>query len=553
MSLKMNSGRSKLIAAVLVCFLIGNLIDLWLLDVGQPANAQPVIIGHGVPTSNTLTLNPRSSISGTNNINNINNPNFTPQALTETTTCNNNQVRITIDKEVIDNTNNPNARIFTFTIARITTSDGLKQIGFTGPSDTQQFCVNVGDTWRVVETTTSPQQGFSFTTDYTSTPVSTPSNSCNGQAQTNQDITCTVTNTITSNQGLPITNPDNNQPAQSDTTTSQVFTPQSLSDSGPTQSSAAAGGRRINPPFQTCAANTITGTVPSSLNNANGKDTDVKTIVRAPSDALYLIRGAIPLDQIKEAMTSLHNTNTITIVLMSDINNDDGVSTRVDNPQFMGKVIVTDDKDPVKQKVIKFNVDAVRTECKFITLANTIGNPPNNVRVAPLGQTKNLSPGSVKASDINKLVVGGPKVTSTLSTVAGNNLYPAALNPPFATCQTPTSQDAEHPDTSLASSDSLALYNVRGTILDKNALSGDRLTVQIVADLVPIDSDLAKIVNSNNPYIKVNLISQNNNPNENNPNAQLVPFTMKDLWTECKAISLASETVFQAAPDEISP
>jgi len=549
--------------------LLTNLFDLAFRDIFIPlAKAQPILTGSPITPRNQFTidrrlLNPTGGIltSSSNNNNNgrtnlftpqaltqttNNNPNvFTPQALIVTTQCTSNQVPITINKQLVDNTNSPSTSSLSFIIT-FSINDNLIDTSQYQNGDSRQFCVNVNSDWSVVETTPSPINGFTFTTDYTSNPVSTSSTSCSGTAQLSQPITCTVTNTITSGSA-PIINPQL-PPAESNVNNEQLFSPQALNEGGPTQSGATAAGRQINPPFQVCKANTKTGS--TDLNAPNGQPIeDTKTIVRAPSDALYLVKGAIPLDKVNAALTARH-TNIITIAVISDLHADDGISTRVDNPQFFGKVIVEDSKDGAKQTVINFNVDAVRTECKFITIGETVGNPPNNVKVTPLGQLKPLTPGSVKASDINKLLVGGPKVTGTLT-----GLYPIVLNPPFATCQLPPTpnsnaggKDSGTIAATDANADSFAFYNVKGTIDGDGSISGNRLTVQIITDLVPVDSDLAKIVNQNNQYVKVNLIS-----NENKPDAKTIPFTLKDLTTDCKAISLTSQTVFDPSPGELNP
>jgi hypothetical protein len=395
----------------------------------------------------------------------------------------------------------------------------------------QGVCINVGEVYTVVETGKS--SSFTFTTTYINNPPGSSSpNQCSGTPLSNQPITCSIINSITgSNNGRGALQFDDSTPAppSSPQQSEQVTSPQA--PEGPTSTGAGTSGRITNPPFQTCFGNTI-----STASRLGGSAT-VTDLVRAPSAGQYIIEGAIPLDKVRSAMSSL-NTNIITITLLSDLLPEDGVSTAVANPQFTGKVIVTDPNDGAKQRIINFGVDAVRTECKFITIAKPAGKPPNS-NVAPLAELNDLKNKNIRASDIDKLLIGGVRVTT--SNTQGQ--FAPVLNPPFATCQSPASTA----NANLANSDDLALYNVKGTI-KSNDISGKSLTVEITADLQQADTDLAKIIKNNNPFIKVNLIAD-----ENRASAKQIPFTLSDLWTDCKDISLATKTVFQPKAGEVSP
>jgi hypothetical protein len=271
--------------------------------------------------------------------------------------------------------------------------------------------------------------------------------------------------------------------------------------------------------------------------------------MRVPSENTIAVDGTIPLDKVKSAMTSL-DTNTFTISLIQDLFPNDGIKTAIASPPLTGKVIVTSD-DGVKQKIIDFNIQNARTECKFITLAKAIG-PANSKNTAAIGQLGKVNTGNVKIPDNNKLVAGIGSFVLPINPIP-NNPFPQALNPPFATCQNPTvtvsaSGVPTVDPTTNTNKDSLALYNIRGTISDLSQISGRSLTILVNTDLVFADTDHATLINGNNPLINVNIIS-----NADKNTAHKIGFTISDLWTDCKAVNANTQDEFRVLPGEIAP
>ena len=102
--------------------------------------------------------------------------------------------------------------------------------------------------------------------------------------------------------------------------------------------------------------------------------------------------------------------------------------------------------------------------------------------------------------------------------------------------------------TNLKTNDNIGIYNVRGNVKEIGSLYGKDVTVQINSDLVQATSDKAQILDNNNPYLKVNLVVD-----EDSDDAHKVPFELKDLWTDWKDISLESQPVFEPIQSEIRP
>jgi hypothetical protein len=437
------------------------------------------------------------------------------------TTCPAGQHALTIVKVLNDNNGIASNPVFHV----IDTINGVQNTMTFSPSNSQsnsQFkCLDEGDSFTIREV---HDTFFSF--------VSVPSGTCNGQMGTS-DLTCTLTNTVTSQNGggggfVPQTGSTFAPPSVIGTT---VPEPQAAISSGSTTSQASLAGRLTNPPFQVCQGNTL----PTS-----------QDIFRLPSSGTYIIQGIVNAAQLRSALNSLQPQDQgVTIQLLSDLNPQDGNMLSISNPQFMGKFIVTSN-DGTKQRVIDFNVVDVRTECKYITLARAVGHATNK-NVAPLGEIGNTKTSDLQAPDIDKLLVGGNKVTSTIE----NKAVASVLNPPFATCVSPATDKTGPFQASTSPTgiigDNLALYNVRG-ILKSPPNLGNSFILEITSDIVPPDDDLAKIVKNNNPYIKVNLLSETGKNSVN-----IVPFVLDDLWTDCKAVSLSTKSIFNILPGEINP
>jgi len=414
------------------------------------------------------------------------------------------------------------------------------------------ICVNTGQHFVISENTPS-QSGFQFgSVVYDLVGATNVNNNfgCAGNIIAGQNATCTITNNVlsgsasgtTTNNGLIL--PSGSPTSQTGTQVRRIIEGQGLP--GPTTTEAGtntAKGKLTNPPFQICVANTVNETNqlnPTRIANQNidltsTKEQDLNT--RLPSSGTYVLRGTIPLDSVRNALQKL-DTRTFTIVLKSDLNPDDKLITALAAPQYEGEVIVQS-SDGAKQKNISFKLDTVRTECKYITLAQAVGPSPN-ANVAPLGLMGNTQGSSVRAPDINKELIGGLTVGTS---PAGR--VPTILNPPFATCQT-TPTGSIQPD-------QLALYTIKGdTSSGLTGVHGNTLTVELTADLVQSDVDLAKIVKTdnnraNNPFLIANLIAD-----ENTDKAHKIDFTLHDVNTDCKQVSLETTPTFRPFANELN-
>jgi hypothetical protein len=490
-------------------FLLSNILNLGVRTAVQYAHAAIV------------TLNPQSS--------SVANQNFVlaQSATTNTITCDTTQNGIlTITKLVSDPNNIVGSSINNLLFGIQFTDNGLSNtISLGPPPASKSFCIQSGHAIVVTEPITTVQ-GFTFSPAF--------SGGCNTTINSGQTANCTITNTVQTGGATTIPFGATVSKPTTGVTTTQLVSP---------QAATIAPTPLNNPPFQTCEGNQVT-TSGQNVVNVNGLNvpTGSSTATRAPSSATYTIQGAIPLDSVREAMNSLGQQHTFTIELLQDLQTSDGLMLAIANPQLSGKVIV-ESPNGIKQKIIDFNVQTVRTECKFITLAKAAGPAPN-ANVAPLGQLGQSK--SIHAPDINKLLIGGLSVSST-PTPGGQSSFPPVLNPPWATCIT-TNVTPQAGAVLAVGNDNVALYNVRGDISSLSQISGNTLVIEINSDLQPTDTDLAKITDNNNPYMKVNLIAD---PGRNT--VHQIDFTLDDMWTDCKQISTNDKNIFQPIIGEINP
>ncbi len=458
--------------------------------------------------------------------------------------CNNVNVQtatLTVQK-IINSVSNFNGVSFTITVQ----NGGLTQT-FSGLSvlNPLNICIVPG-TVSVTEQSVFGATNPTYTFSVGGTTVNTAA--CNGSVGSGQTAVCSITNTISSS--IPPVAPIPPNAGASANTQTGFFTPPLSPQTGtavnPGVTGATGGtvGTATNPPFQTCASNTANKTL---LTNAGTQQVQGAFTTRLPSSATYVMSGSASLNQLRNALNEFHTTN-VKIVLKSDLQNDDNVLLRYSGPQFAGDIIVQNN-DGTRQKDIPFNVDTVRTECKFITMAQAFNV---NGQIAPLGVLGNLKLNQLSVPPIDKELFGGLIVAREAALTA----LPAVLNPPFATCQ--TSQTSGGSFTSLvnkpAAFDNIALYIIKGNMV-ANQLSGHKLTVFLTSDLNNIQFDQAKILkskgnNANNQKLVANLIA-----NENQNSAKRIGFTLTDVNTDCKQISLfAGKTnIFSPLPGELDP
>jgi hypothetical protein len=383
--------------------------------------------------------------------------------------------------------------------------------------------VLVNDVYTVTEVTLEdPNTGFTFRSDF--------GPQCqNVRVSPNVPYSCTVTNTL--NRG---TLPVGDQPTR-DQTLSGVDTTKfaSITPQAGTSSAAGATLGLINPPFDTCFGNTDAA---AGVSTSRGD----RNVIRAPNAATYTAAGQIDLDDVSDALDEF-NTKTLSIQIYSDLITNDPVSLAISNPQFKGRVVV-EDRDGVKHELVTFNLDTLRTECKFISIAKPAGNAPDK-NVYPLGvvgKNKDTSP-----SKIDEILI--QQKLNLLATIESTNFIDPALNPPFAVCQTEPAGASQLPQ-AQPGSDDVAIYNIRGDINNLGAVYGDKLNVELTVDLNLDPNDLAKITGNNNPFIRVNLVAD-----EDEDSAHKIPFTIQDLWTDCKDMALNREPIFTPIQSEIPP
>jgi hypothetical protein len=375
------------------------------------------------------------------------------------------------------------------------------------------FCVTPGASFNVVETSR----------DVDFRGIETGICEVDGPAQ-DINYACHVTNEITSigGDGIRDFSGDALGDLQGDEPSSHegVTTETAITTTGtqgPLASQVSSEGRLTNPPFDSCEDNTV--------------GDDANKIIRTPSSATYIISGKVSLDKVQEALESLR-TKSITIQLLSDLESLDMVSLSVASPQFVGKILVegTDENgNKLKQKIINYNILDLRTECKYITIAEAAG-PSTYANVAPLGQLGETN--SLQPSKVDEILLGGRTVSSS-PTKAGP--LPAVLNSPFATCDT----------TDANQRDNFAIYNLRGEVKDVSVVDGNNLIVEITTDLLITESDLARIVNNNNPYMKAELLSEHNRRTYDR-----IGFTLNDVWTDCKNLAVTTDPVFEPIAGE---
>jgi hypothetical protein len=509
-------SKHKIIITLLITFLIANIFNLGFKDVILYANAQ----------SNLFTgqnfVTPQGSLSTTTT---------TAANAAANVVCNTGtQAKLTIMKIIQDPNNLASGTDLSTLIFTITWTDNGQTNVFTlnGPASSQGVCITAGHTFSVSETGTPT--GFTFNSQL--------SNTCSGTAVANQDVSCVITNTILSSTGQTNNNLiiPNLAPSSPDTSngvqTKRLVSPQgSLSGTGLVSpqgslsgTAGAAANILTNPPDQTCAANTLSGTVAGTSAIATG-------VERIPSAAKLIIHGTVNLDKVKAAMNEL-GTDVLMFALGSDINDADKISLDLANDQFIGAAIAQS-SDGAHQRVINFNIKDIRTECQFITLAEAIKG------IAPIGGIKAPTAANTVPPN-NKLLIGG----QTVATQPKTN-FPSVLNPVFATCQTTATSNGLNPN----SADNIAFYIVQGKV-DINKVSGKTLDVQITSILDTSASNLAKIAGGgphNSQFATVNLIADGNHQT-----SHVIPFTLKNLFTDCKKINQAPKSIFELLTHELN-
>jgi hypothetical protein len=381
--------------------------------------------------------------------------------------------------------------------------------------ETGHGCINNGNGFQVVELGLAP-----ITTDGCSA----------SSVSSGNEIFCRVINTgSTQGTQFPL-----NADGRSEFPGISGLTPTST----PGQESAVTVGSLAEAGGPTTPQSTATQTRP--FNPPTGTCTDIQTqttpavTIRKPSSMKIVINGKVDLSKVQDALSDLR-TNTFHVAVTSDLKSNDGISASISNPQFMGYIVVQDKKG-LQQEIIKYNILDFRRECTFITLAEAAG-PATNANVAPLGELGDPERAKLEPSEIDKLLLGGEQVTG--GTPKDESLV---FNPPFSGCLVDTTTNPP------VLGDNFAIYNIRGEIDRKSdALNEDNLLIQATIDLNQRDTDLAKLVDNNNPLMHVDLLTQ-----ENKDRVDKISFSLSDVWTDCKQIALSTETVFEPFDNELN-
>lgn len=121
-------------------------------------------------------------------------------------------------------------------------------------------------------------------------------------------------------------------------------------------------------------------------------------------------------------------TKDVTIQILSDLSSHDG---NITSPQVTGKIIVTntDNSKMGSEKIINFSIQGIRTECKFISLAQAVGSATGE-NVLSLVESDNMK--SAKTHDIDKISNEGKALMSGLDSLG----LVSVINPPLQPAQT---------------------------------------------------------------------------------------------------------------------
>jgi hypothetical protein len=372
--------------------------------------------------------------------------------------------------------------------------------------ETRGTCLNQGETVRVSEVE-------SDTVEFT--PVFAGDGCVINSVIANEEYECVVTNTITGTGGNGIVR------AQADGTDGDTALSDPEIEGGVIAQAGEPGptlptgeGLQRDPPFARCEDNTPTGTTDPII---------------TPSSMKIVINGKVNLEKVHDALDEL-DTDQFHLALLNDLKENDGISSSISAPPYMAKIIIQDSHG-LKQKIIDYNILDVRRECSYITLAEATG-PATNANIAPLGEIGDPERANLHPSEIDRLLVGGPILTTGTT-----ELRPLILNPPVTVCNAGENTN-----------NNFAIYNIRGQIdRESKGLDGNNLVMYWTFDLIQQDIDLAKIVDNNNPFARVDLLTQ-----EEKNRYQPIRFSLTDLWTDCKQIALATDSVFEPFINELN-
>jgi hypothetical protein len=482
---------------------------------------------------------------------------------------------LTVSLHIINSVDNLNPDISPSDFQITVTRSGLSPVTFPGSSDGTQVTINNGQTFLVQDPVLATHPEVSFHVDRTGR--------CGDDNVVIQnDDFCSLDVT------LGVSNTNNAAISPSTTVTpNRLALPSGLTNSfAPTGSGATGTGANnlptavSNTPFETCRTQEVPnkqsvvtqGTKTSA--EAEQINPEQGNILLAPSSATYTILGSVSFD-------NLANENAKTpwdIQLAADFNRNDVNTLALAAPAFVGNIFVG--IPPFHISTTNYDIQKVDTSCDYIALAKPISQNPVGANISPLNPPqggplglpvkhptrtagnslvadigglltntciKNNPPaksksgklggdcGNIKAAE-NQLLVQNSNGKLVDPNQPGEPIASIAINPPFRSCAG---------SLGLSPTDAmLANYNIVGDptpdiaqLVKSGKIDSGTHTLQVVitSDVILSPTDLAKISNNNNPFVKVSLVID---PNTNHPS--LVGFNIQQLSTHCKDIAFTS-------------
>jgi hypothetical protein len=293
-----------------------------------------------------------------------------------------------------------------------------------------------------------------------------------------------------------------------------------------------------DPPFRACEALVL---------DQNADVGDTNKFIRIPSGADYIIKGQISGDGL-QSLIQENGKSDVTIRIINDLFQLDAfpISHEI-NSKYVGELVYFKDEG-LKKNVLNFRIDSIDTSCYFITLIEPIKPLSNNEKnkFTPLGEKgKELFEKHADTPKFIKLLKGESLVTEIVKGVQGETLVdPRGLTPPFGPCATTVEAFNFNDDTGLGffdgdltflNSGQFAHYNIIGDIRDKinskNYAGNLDFVIKLTVDLNLQASDRAKIVDNENPIVKVELLF-----NPGGDSAQKLDFNLKGLTYNCVGV-----------------
>jgi len=441
---------------------------------------------------------------------------------------------LTIEKVVDNQDSGLNLSPADFEITVIFTDNGVQtRETFSGSETPKTFNKEDGVQWRILERNLRDDVAVS-------SPTHSPTGCDFGQFSIGSPTTCTITNHISARGPTTETGTAEGTEGAATSPTSEQRTEIATTEVG--TAVVPTGGKG---PFQTCAAPKI---VSGTADDANREFVN-EDVFYFPSSATYTIDGTTSIDDLFE---SLQENNDLTIILWQDTKENDGVTLGTPSPVFIGQFFVGEDPELFPSEAIKYYIDDISTSCDYVTLTDPISSKADE-RFHPLANTSNIDPDDFdfKGNPPENLVPNDLLVYCAQDTKISNNcLFVKAeeeeeikkgfvtnvINPPFRSCEN-TLKEVTTGSDSNKKEQTWAEYIIKAkagmipvqTFIDLvSGSSRGTLEIKVVADTVTLNDDEIKIVDSNNPFLKIYLVV-----NPDKPTATRVPLEIQQVFTRC--------------------